>query len=117
MARFLDRLGRTAARHKWITIGIWVLVAVVVGGWAQSAGGKTTDVYTIPGAQSQKAQDLLEQRFPAQAGGTASVVFKAKSGTLSDPADQAAIAQTEANLAPGKSPHVTQVLGRKPEVT
>ena len=69
MARFLDRLGRTAARHKWITIGIWVLVAVVVGGWAQSAGGKTTDVYTIPGAQSQKAQDLLEERFPAQAGG------------------------------------------------
>ena len=111
MARFLDRLGRTAARHKWITIGIWVLVAVVVGGWAQTAGGKTTDVYTIPGAQSQKAQDLLEQRFPAQAGGTASVVFQAKSGTLSDPAAQAAITQTEANLAPGQSPHVTQVLG------
>ena len=68
-------------------------------------------MYTIPGAQSQNAQDLLEARFPAQAGGTASVVFQAKSGTLSDPADQAAIAQTEANLAPGKSPHVTQVLG------
>jgi uncharacterized membrane protein YdfJ with MMPL/SSD domain len=44
MARFLDRLGRTSARHKWITIGIWVLLAVVVGGWAKSAGGKTTDV-------------------------------------------------------------------------
>jgi putative drug exporter of the RND superfamily len=56
VARFLDRLGRTVARHKWITIGIWVLLAVVVGGWAQTAGGKTTDVYTIPGAQSQKAQ-------------------------------------------------------------
>ncbi|HKF92099.1 MAG TPA: MMPL family transporter, partial [Acidimicrobiia bacterium] len=111
MARFLDRLGRAAARHNWITIGIWVLVAVVVGGWAQFAGGKTTDVYTIPGAQSQKAQDLLEERFPARAGGTASVVFQAKSGTLSDPVDQAAIAQTEANLAPGRSPHVTQVLG------
>jgi putative drug exporter of the RND superfamily len=117
MARFLDRLGRTAARHKWITIGIWVLVAVVVGGWAQAIGGKTTDVYTIPGAQSQKAQDLLEERFPAQAGGTASVVFQAKSGTLGDLATQAAIAQTEANLAPGRSPHVTQVLGpTTPEV-
>jgi RND superfamily putative drug exporter len=111
MARFLDRLGRTTARHKWITIGIWVLVAVVVGGWAKTAGGKTTDVYTIPGAQSQKAEDLLEHRFPAQAGGTASVVFQAKSGTLNDPTAQAAIAQTEANLAPGQSPHVTQVLG------
>jgi RND superfamily putative drug exporter len=111
MARFLDRLGRATARHKWITIGVWVLLAVVVAGWAQAAGGKTTDVYTIPGAQSQKAQDLLQERFPAQAGGTASVVFQAKNGTLSDPAAQAAIAQTEANLAPGRSPHVTQVLG------
>ena len=51
MARFLDRLGRAAARRKWITIGIWVLLAVVVGGWAQTVGGKTTDVYTIPGAR------------------------------------------------------------------
>jgi RND superfamily putative drug exporter len=84
MARFLDRLGRTPARHKWMAIGIWVLVAVVVFAWAKSAGGSTKDVYSIPGAQSQKAEVLLEERFPAQAGGTASVVFKAKSGTLTD---------------------------------
>jgi uncharacterized membrane protein YdfJ with MMPL/SSD domain len=44
MARFLDRVGRAAARHKWITIGIWVLIAVIVVGWGKSAGGKTTDV-------------------------------------------------------------------------
>ena len=111
MARFLDRLGRTAARHKWPTIGVWVLIAVVVVAWGKAAGGKTTDVYTIPGAQSQRAQDLLEERFPAQAGGTASVVFQVKSGTLDDPAARAAIEQTQANLAPGRAPHVTQVLG------
>src|SRR5262249_22720834 len=74
-------------------------------------GGKTTDVYTIPGAQSQKAEDLLRERFPAQAGETASVVFQARSGTLDDPAARAAIEQTQANLAPGRAPHVTQVLG------
>ena len=69
MARFLDRLGRTAASHKWITIGIWVLVAVVVFAWAKSAGGNTIDVYSIPGAQSQEAEDLLKERFPTQAAG------------------------------------------------
>ena len=111
MARFLDRLGRTAASHKWITIGIWVLVAVVVFAWAKSAGGNTIDVYSIPGAQSQEAEDLFKERFPAQAGGTASVVFQAKSGTLTDPANQTAIEQTQMNLAPGTAPHVTQVLG------
>jgi putative drug exporter of the RND superfamily len=111
MARFLDRLGRAAARRKWLTIGIWVLIAVVVFAWAKSAGGKTIDAYSIPGAQSQQAEDLLEERFPAQAGGTASVVFQATDGTLTDPAYQAAIAQTQANLQPGQAPHVTQVLG------
>jgi putative drug exporter of the RND superfamily len=111
MAGFLDRLGRAAARRKWLTLGIWVLIAVLIGVWAKSAGGKTVDAYSIPGAQSQKAADLLEQRFPAQAGGDASVVFQATSGTINDPANQAAIAQTQANLEPGKAPHVTQVVG------
>jgi RND superfamily putative drug exporter len=111
MARFLDRLGRAAARRKWLTIGVWVLLAVLLFALGKEAGGKTVDVYTIPGAQSQKAEDLLEERFPAQAGGTASVVFQARSGTITNSTNQAAIAQTEANLAPGTAPHVTQVVG------
>jgi RND superfamily putative drug exporter len=111
MARFLDRLGRAAARRKWLTIGVWVLLAVLIFSWGKAAGGKTVDVYRIPGAQSQQAEDLLEERFPAQAGGTASVVFQARDGTITDPTNQAAIARTEANLAPGKAPHVTQIVG------
>ena len=111
MARFLDRLGRGAARRKWLTIGVWVLLAVVLFGWGRAAGGKTVDVYTIPNAESQKAQDLLKERFPAQSGGTASVVFQSHTGTITDPANQAAITQTEANLQPGQVPHVTQVIG------
>jgi RND superfamily putative drug exporter len=111
MARFLDRLGRAAARRKWLTIGVWVLAAVVLFGLGKAAGGKTVDVYTIPGAESQKAEDLLKERFPAQSGGTASVVFQARNGTVTDPGSQAAITQTEANLQPGTAPHVTQVIG------
>jgi RND superfamily putative drug exporter len=111
MAHVLDRLGRAAARRKWVTIGVWVLLAVALVGWSQSAGGKTVDVFTIPGAQSEKARDLLKERFPAQSGDTATIVFQARSGTLSDPANQAAIAQTEANLQPQTAPHVTQVVG------
>jgi RND superfamily putative drug exporter len=111
MARFLDRLGRVAARRKWLTIGVWVLVAALVVAWGKASGGETVDVYTIPGAESQEAEDLLEQRFPAQAGGTASVVFQARSGTLAEPTYQSAMSQTEANLQPGTAPHVTQVVG------
>jgi putative drug exporter of the RND superfamily len=111
MAGLLDRLGRAAARHKWRTIGVWILLAIVLVAWGSAAGGKTVDVYSIPGAEAQKAQDLLQQRFPALAGGTATVVFQARSGTLDDPANEAAISQVEANLQPGTAPHVTQVIG------
>jgi hypothetical protein len=38
-------------------------------------------------------------------------VFQARSGTLTDPGNQTAIAQTEANLQSGTAPHVTQVVG------
>ena len=111
MAGFLDRLGQGAARHKWVTIGVWLLLAVVLVVAAEASGGTTVDVFKIPGAQSEKARELLQQRFPAQSGDTADVAFQARNGTITDPANQAAIAEAEANLQPGKVPDVTQVTG------
>ena len=111
MAGFLDRLGQGAARHKWVTIGVWLLVAVVLVVAAEASGGTTVDVFKIPGAQSEKARELLQHRFPAQSGDTADVAFQARNGTITDPANQAAIAETEANLQPSKVPGVTQVTG------
>jgi uncharacterized membrane protein YdfJ with MMPL/SSD domain len=57
--------GRAAARHKWWTIGIWVLLVVLIVAWGKAVGGKTVDVYTIPSAESQKAEDLLTERLRA----------------------------------------------------
>src|SRR6266536_6202518 len=111
MAGFLDRLGQGAARHKWVTIGVWLLLAVVLVVAAEASGGTTVDVFKIPGAQSEKARELLQQRFPAQAGDTADVAFQARNGTITDPANQAAIAETKANLQPGKLADITQVIG------
>jgi putative drug exporter of the RND superfamily len=95
----LERLGRGAARHHWTVIGVWIVIAVALGVAAASGGGKTRDVFTIPGTQSQRAADLLARRFPAANGATAQVVFRASEGTLSDPAHQAAIGATVARLA------------------
>src|SRR6266511_1329254 len=111
MAGFLDRLGQGAARHKWATVGVWLLVAVLLVVAAEASGGTTVDVFKIPGAQSEKARDLLQQRFPAQSGDTADVAFQARNGTITDPANQAAIAETEANLQPRKIADITQVIG------
>ena len=99
MARFLDRLGRACAHHKWRTIGIWFLVAVALGVSGKVAGGRTVDVFTIPGAQSQQAVDLLKERFPSQSGDTANIVVRAREGKLTDPQRAQAIAAIQARVA------------------
>jgi putative drug exporter of the RND superfamily len=106
VARLLDRLGRTAARRHWWFIVGWLVAAIGAVGIAAALDGQTNDNFTIPGAQSQQALDLLEERFPSQSGATATVVFDAPQG-IDDPAVQTAIEASIANL--GKIPHVTTV--------
>ncbi len=106
MARFLDRLGRTAARRHWWFIGAWLLAAAGAVFLAVSLDGQTNDDFTIPGTQSQQALDLLESDFPQMAGATATVVFNAPQG-LDDPTVQSAIQSSIGAL--GRLPHVDSV--------
>jgi RND superfamily putative drug exporter len=106
VARFLDRLGRNAARHHWSFIGGWLLAAVGAVFLAVSLGGHTNDDFTIPNTQSQQALDLLESEFPAQSGATATVVFSAPQG-LDDPAVASAIQSSIDALR--QLPHVSSV--------
>ncbi len=77
MTRALYRLGRGAALHPWRVIAVWVVLAVGVVGLNLSVGGETTDDFRLPGTESQQAIDLLDTRFPAQAGAAGQVVFHA----------------------------------------
>ncbi len=94
----LERLGRFCARRHWQTIVIWIVVIVAVGLFAQVHHGESEDVFTVPGTQSQEALDLLQTSFPSAAGTSITVVWEAQSGTLNDPAQQAAINQAVADL-------------------
>jgi RND superfamily putative drug exporter len=110
MATFLYRLGRFAFRRRWLVSGMWlaVLAAALIG--AGALGGQTNDTFNIPGTPSQKAIDLLGERFPeASAGGaTARVVFAAPDGkTLGDPAYRSAIEKAVAELK--SAPQVASV--------
>ncbi len=105
MSRLLDTLGRGAAKHKWLVLGAWVLLAILVFGAAKAADGKTVDKFTIPGAQSQHALDLLEKDFPARSGAQGTVVYRTRTGTVNDPANTTAINASVANMQ--KIPHVS----------
>jgi RND superfamily putative drug exporter len=103
----LYRWGAYAARNKWKVLGGWLVFLVLFAGLSIAVGDEFSDRFTLPGADSQKAYDLLVERFPAQSGETGRIVFQAKSGSISDPAIQAEI-QALLNTVSGL-PHVASV--------
>ncbi|HEY0362947.1 MAG TPA: MMPL family transporter, partial [Solirubrobacteraceae bacterium] len=78
-------------RHRWRTFLVWLLALVVVQVIASSVGVKQISSFRLPGTESQRAYDLLAQHFPAAKGDTDQLVFKARTGTLKDPAIKAQI--------------------------
>jgi putative drug exporter of the RND superfamily len=87
MSSLLYRLAKTSVRHRRFVVLGWLLLLVAAIGSAVVGSGKTTNVLSIPGTESEQANKLLASRFPASAGATAQVLLQAPSGkTLSDPA-------------------------------
>jgi RND superfamily putative drug exporter len=103
MSTLLYRIGRNAARHPWRVIAGWVVVLGAVTALASSFGGVLTDNYTIPGTSTQRANDLLRDRFPAMSGTNARVVVHAPQGSV----DQRALADASRRLS--RVPHVSGV--------
>jgi RND superfamily putative drug exporter len=86
-------------------IGLWVgaffLFAVLWG----TAAGEFVNNFSLPGTESQRAYDLLKDRFPEQSGDTASVVFAVDEGQVLD--KRAEIEKVRAEIE--KSPEVLAV--------
>jgi len=87
----LTRLARACARHPWRVIGAWVGAIVLIIAVTAGAGGTLVDEFTIPNSDSQRAVDLLGERFPARSGEAAQIVFVTDNGRLDDPDNQAAV--------------------------
>ncbi|MER7918113.1 MULTISPECIES: MMPL family transporter [unclassified Streptomyces] len=82
MATFLCRVGRLAFRRRWRVVLVWAAVLVATGLGALKAPAAVDDGLSMPGIESQKAFDLLEERFPGETADTASatIVFIAPAG-------------------------------------
>ena len=77
MSVFLYQLGRACVRHRWRTIGAWLITSIVLIGLNQAVGGELTNGFVVPDFDSQHAYDLLADRFPAEGGINAQVVVEA----------------------------------------
>src|SRR5215218_8379276 len=105
MAHLLGNLADGAPGHSEGSLAIVLAVLVTLGALASIAGGSFTDDFSSPGTESQRAMDLLEKRFPAQSGDTATVVFAVGSGTVRDGGRPEAIASALREIR--HQPHVT----------
>ncbi|GAA4455621.1 MMPL family transporter [Phytohabitans houttuyneae] len=98
MNAFTRRLGTASARRPWLTIAAWLVAATAVIALAGTAGGAFADDFVAPGSQSEQAMELLEERFPEAAGGSALAVFAAPDGQRLD-AHRAGIEAAVARIA------------------
>ncbi|HVC07276.1 MAG TPA: hypothetical protein VND98_06825 [Solirubrobacterales bacterium] len=66
----LYAIGRFCSRHHWPVIGLWVAAAIALLAVGQASGSKTSENLTLPGTDSTKATELLEDNLPEQAYGS-----------------------------------------------
>jgi RND superfamily putative drug exporter len=102
------RIARWTMAHRRTVVVAWIVAAIGIFAISNAVGKKTASSFTLPGTNSQQAVDLLQSRFPAQAGDADQIVFRAKTGKLTDGTERAAVAATVARVS--GLPHVTSVI-------
>lgn len=93
MAGLLDRIGRFSARRAWAVVTAWVVVLGLAGGAYLAFGGELTNDVSIPGTETEKVSNHLQEQFPAANGGTGTVVFHTDDGSAFTADQQAAIGE------------------------
>ncbi len=97
----------TTGHRKTVIIG-WILALIIVGAIAGGQGADYSEEFKLPTSDSTEAYELLEDNFPQQSGGTATIVFKADgSGGVESPAVKKTMEGVFKEVE--SKPHVTEV--------
>jgi RND superfamily putative drug exporter len=102
------KLTRWTIAHRRTVVAAWIVLAAGVLFASQAIGKRNANNFSLPNTDSQRAVDLLQGRFPAQAGDADQIVFHTRTGTLTDASARAAIAPMLARVA--RLPHVAGVV-------
>ncbi len=104
MATFLYRAGRWAFRRRRLVGGLWLCALVAAIAAAAMAPAAEDEGLSMPGTESQKAFDLLDERFPQgnSTGAEARLVFQAPDGQrVTAEENKAAVEETLGSLEGG----------------
>jgi putative drug exporter of the RND superfamily len=103
----LQRLAAWSYRRRRRVVVLWIVALVAVSAVGSSVGATFSQGFHLSGTESQRATDLLQSRFPAQAGDEGQIVFASADG-VGAPAVQHRMEALFAAVA--RVPHVTAVV-------
>jgi RND superfamily putative drug exporter len=110
VATLLYKLGRFAFRRRGVVVLLWLLALGGAAFAASTAPAPPADTFSMPGTESQKAFDLLKEKFPAASadGASARVVIRApENSKISDAGPRKEVAALVSDLS--KAPEVVRV--------
>ena len=102
----LSRLSSWCFRRRRLVVPLWIVALIAISVISVAGGADSRDNFALPGTSSQRAYELLGERFPQDAGDSAQVVLKS-SADVTDPAAKAAFDKLLGTLA--TLDHVTAV--------
>ena len=109
MATHLYRLGGWAFDNKRKVVLTWLLLLGLVLFSSSTFSGSFSSKFEVPGTESQRAQDLLNEKYPGAGGASARVVYVAPKGEkLTDADNKAAVMESVERAAKAKD--VSQVV-------
>ncbi|MFC9888056.1 MMPL family transporter [Streptomyces pilosus] len=98
MATLLYRLGRFSFRKRGRIAAVWLLLLTLLGVGAATLMGPTSDKFSMPGTESQRALDDLDRQFPQAGGATGTIVVAAPEGAKLDPAAVAPVVKEASRI-------------------
>ncbi len=103
----MRRLAAFAYDRRRLVVAAWIAAIVAAGALAAGAGGGFVNNFTLPGTESQRALDLLKERFPQQSGDSSQIVFAVQDGRLTAAQRRTQVAGVVQRVE--RLPHVTSV--------
>jgi uncharacterized membrane protein YdfJ with MMPL/SSD domain len=75
----IERWTRMMIRHRWIVLVVWLVVFVASGAAASGLSDLLTNRFTLPGTDTKRAEDILEERFGQKSTGSFTLVVESES--------------------------------------
>ncbi|WP_409469519.1 MMPL family transporter [Streptomyces sp. HC307] len=75
-------LARWCVRHRLVTVLLWLVAFGGVTAAAAATGTAYSNDYKVPGTESGRADELLQENFPDLGGASGTVVWHTQSGTV-----------------------------------